>query len=418
MRPVLPTRISQSIFVASLLGVALGVASPAWANDFPILVQTVTVAGGKVSAVNAGPFQSLITTLQNNGTIPMGQNFINAGNPNTGTFVLPNRFTGAMFNARNFGSDGFGQGVYFQNLTGTTVDDVEVTMRNLTDTFAGSTGNADWKVTVTPPNAGANMPATMSITATGAGLPKDAYLWLKIPGAPPNTDATKPAQFNGKLTTKNPLAPGADPPPTPLPLSIGPSVGSPSASYNSSTGTLAFTDSTINFARYLDGSSTTSNGPTESIIGASLRINPTTFLGPDPSQPGVFDFADTFIQVSQGSTLYEDGTLGDIQVFPGSNVPGDTSELFGTLTWQDILPGLGSQYLDQNLAFAVKNGLFFDSDIAAVTNGFTQDGSSPGSLEIATISAVPEPSTLWLMALGVLPAVGRAQSLRRRLRRI
>src|SRR5208282_675764 len=139
------------------------------------------------------------------------------------------------------------QGVYLQNLTGTTVDNIEITMNNMTDTFAGSTGNADWMVTPTAPGGG--KPATLTITATGAGLAKNAYLWLSIPGAEKNTDVTTPWQFTGMLTTKNPL--GMGPllaPPTQLALGIGTGAGTgvPVASYSSGTGMLSFTNGTIN----------------------------------------------------------------------------------------------------------------------------------------------------------------------------
>jgi len=417
MKPVWLMKGALMVLATCVLGVVAVV--PASANAFPFLVQTVMVAGGNVTPVNAGPFQDLITNLQNAGTIPKGQNFLPAGNPMAGTNVLPNRFAAGYFNARNFGSDGFAQGVYFQNLTGTTVDDIEVTMNNLTDTFAGSKGNADWNVTVTAPNAGTNTPATLTITATGAGLPKDASLWLAIPAAPKNSDATKPWQFTGKLTTKNPLGLGpALAPPTRLALGIGTGsgAGAVTASYNAGTGILNFPDSTINVAQYLDGSSTTTNGPTESIIGSTLHIDPTAFLGPDPTVPGAYDFADTLVQVSQGSTTFEDATLGDIVAYPGSSVSGDTSELFGTLTWQNVIPGLGSMYVDQDLSVSVEDGLYFDSNLIAATNGFTQDGSSSGPIEIASVSVLPEPSTGWLVVVGVLAALGRTGALRRRFR--
>ena len=417
MKSVLLLRGVLIMFAASLLGISS--ALPASAAAFPILVQSVMVAGGNVTPINAGPFQTIITNLQTAGTIPKGQNFIPAGNPMAGTNVLPNRFTAAMFAARNFGSDGFAQGVYFQNLTGTTVDDIEITMNNMTDTFAGSTGNADWMVTPTAPGGG--KPATLTITATGAGLAKNAYLWLAIPGAEKNTDVTTPWQFTGMLTTKNPLGMGPlVAPPTKLALGIGTGVGAgvPVASYSSGTGMLSFTNGTINIARYLNGTSTMTNGPTESIIGGTVEIQPTAFLGADPTVSGAYDFADTLVQVFQGTTLFEDATLGDIVVYPGSSVSGDTSELFGTLTWQNVIPGLGSEYVDQDLAFSAQDGLYLDSNLISATNGFLDDGSSSGPLEIASISVVPEPPTVLLVTAGVFAAVCWTGSLRRRRYRI
>ncbi len=375
-------------------------APPAWSADYPFLAQTVTVANGKVTPDGNGPFKDLITKLQNAGTIPNNQIFLKAGNPKVGTNVLPNRFGKNYFNARNFGSDGFAQGVYFQNLTTTTVDDIEVTMNNTTDTFAGSTGNADWKVTATAPDAAKNIPATLTITATGAGLAKDASLWLSIPAAEKNSDATTPWQFNGKLTTKNPVA-QAPAPPMALSVGTGPGAGQPTASYNSTVGTLSFTDGTVNFARYVDGSTTTTNGPLESIIGATVVIQPTTFLGADPTIPGAFDFADTLVQVFQGSTLFEDATLGDLTVFKTNA----GSELYGTLDWQSLIPDLGSQYINQDLTNSVEDVLYLDGDLISATNGFSQSGSSDGPLTIASISGVPEPSTIWLIAIGMVSLV-------------
>lgn len=388
------------VFAGLLASVA---APPAWSADYPFLVQTVTVANGKVTPDGNGPFKDLVTKLQNAGTIPKNQDFLKAGNPAVGTNVLPNRFGKNYFNARNFGSDGFAQGVYFQNLTTTTVDDIEVTMNNTKDTFAGSTGNADWKVTATAPDAAKGIPATLTITATGAGgLAKNASLWLSIPAAEKNSDATTPWQFNGKLTTKNPVAQAPAPAPQ-LPLSIGtgPGAGRPTASYDAATGALSFTDGTVNFARYVDGSTTTTNGPSESIIGATVVIQPTTFLGADPTVPGAFDFADTLVQVFQGSTLFEDATLGGLTVFQTSS----GSELYGTLDWQSLIADLGSQYIYQDLTASVEDALYLDGDLISATNGFTQSASSDGPLTIASISGVPEPSTSWLIALGLVSLV-------------
>jgi hypothetical protein len=376
-------------------GLLASFAAPsAWSADYPFLVQSVTVANGKVTPDGKGPFQDLITKLQNAGTIPKNQDFLKAGNPRVGTNVLANRFAKSQFNAKNFGSDGFAQGVYFQNLTTTSVDDIEVTMNNTTDTFAGSTGNADWKVTVTPPDAAKGIAATLTITATAAGgLAKDASLWLSIPAAEKNIDATTPWQFTGKLTTKNPVAQAPAPaPPLALSIGTGQGAGQPTTSYNAGTSTLSFTDGTVKFARYVDGSTTTTNGPTESIIGAKVVIQPTTFLGADPHVPGAFDFADTLVQVFQGSTLFEDATLGDLTVFK----TGSGSELYGTLDWQSLIPGLGSQYIYQDLTASVEDALYLDGDLISATSGFTHSGSSEGPLTIASISGVPESST-WLL---------------------
>jgi hypothetical protein len=52
---------------------------------------------------------------------------------------------------------------------------------------------------------------------------------------------------------------------------------------------------------------------TESIIGSTVHIVPTAFLGAAPTIPGAYDFADTLVQIYQGSTLFEGATLGDIR---------------------------------------------------------------------------------------------------------
>ena len=117
--------------------------------------------------------------------------------------------------------------------------------------------------------------------------------------------------------------------------------------------------------------------------------------------------------MTQGSTLYMSGTLSDVRIYPTSSVPGDASELVGTLSWEDTYPGLGSRYLSEDYAFSELDDLFIDSNLIDVTNGFLQDGSASGPIGIASVSVVPEPSTVWLLAVGVM-ALTRSVSLRRR----
>jgi len=386
---------------------ALG-ATSARANDFPIMVQGVTVdpKSNTVTPVGNGPFTAL---LKNMG-LPATPNAFAQG-LGSSKFNLP------MFDPTKTGSVGDALGTLYVNVTKFPVSDIELTMNNLTDTFAGSMGtNGSWNAMVTAPNAGNNQPATLTITAAnmGSAIQPNQYLWLMIPAAPSDSDPKKPDQFTMKLTPAPPLP---APPPAMPPAKQAPAMGTggpgASLSYDAGTGMLTFSPGTVNVAQYLDGSSTTSNGPTESIIDSTITVQPTALIGPDPQIPGAYDFADTLVQVAQGSTIYLEGTLSDTRVYPDSSVAGDTSELVGDLTWEDTYPGLGSRYLTEDLSFSVLDDLFADGNLIADTSGFTQDGSASGPIEIASVSVTPEPSTLWLVAIGVMALAARVTTRRR-----
>lgn len=392
-----------------LVGILCAVgALPARADDFPIMVQGVTVdaKSNTVTPVGNGPFTALLKTMN----LPAAPNAFAEG-LGSSKFNLP------MFDPIKTGAVGDALGTLYVNVTKFPVSDIEVTMNNLTDTFAGSMGtNGSWNVMVTAPDAQNSKPATLTITAAnnGSAIQPNQYLWLMVPAAPSDSNPKKPDQFTMKLAPMPP--PPAPPAPVP-PAKQGPAMGTggPGAnmSYGAGTGTLTFTDSPINLVQYLDGSTTTTNGPTESILGSTIAVQPTTLIGPDPQVPGAYDFADTLVQVTQGSTLYMSGTLSDVRIYPTSSVPGDTSELVGTLAWEDTYPGLGSRYLSEDYAFSELDDLFVDNNLIDVTDGFLQDGSAPGPIEIASVSVVPEPSTVWLVAVGVMALVTRSVSLRR-----
>ena len=370
----------------------------AHANDFPIMVQGVTVdpKTNTVTPIGMGPFTQL---LKNKG-LPATPNAFAEGLGNT-KFNLP------MFDPTKMGSVGDALGTLYVNVTKFPVRDIEFSMNNLTDTFAGSMGtNGSWNVTVTAPDAKNNKPATLTITAANnnSAIQPNQHLWLMIPPAPSDSDPTKPDQFTATLTPKPPPPPppAAQPPKQQAPQ--GSTGGAPvPMSYDALTGTLTFGNGTVDVVQYLDGTSVTTNGPTESIIGGTIAVRPTTLVGQDPQIPGAFDFADTLVQITQGTTLYLDGTVSDIRVYPTS---GAASELVGSLTWGDVYPGLGSRYLGETLAFSALDDLFVDSNLVTATDGFTQDASTSGALAISSVSPTPEPSTVWLVALGAVVLAG------------
>jgi hypothetical protein len=77
------------------------------------------------------------------------------------------------------------------------------------------------------------------------------------------------------------------------------------ATVGSTPGTFELVGAVISKANYLDGTSTTSNGPNESIIGKSVTISGAT-------RTGDYTFNDAVITISDGSFNYLSATLSDI----------------------------------------------------------------------------------------------------------
>ncbi len=276
-------------------------------------------------------------------------------------------------------------------------------MNNLTDTFAGSSGtNGSWNVAVTAPDADKSKPATLTITAAdkASAIQPNQYLWLMVPAAPSDNNPKQPDQFTVNLTPAPPKPPPAPKPPEKGAPGMRTDKGSVDVSFDAQTGALIFGVGTVSRAWYLDGSSTTMNGPEESIIGSSIVVQPSELIGQDPQISGAYDFTDAFVQIMQGDTLYAGGTLTNIRVY----TTGSGSELVGELTWQSLYPSLGSRYLLEDWT-APLDDLFFDGDLVGATHNFTQDAVSLGELDIASVAA-PEPPASLLLAFGAAALAG------------
>jgi hypothetical protein len=313
------------------------------------------------------------------------------------------KFNLPMFDPTKTGSVGDALGVIYVNVTKFPVGDLEFVMNNLTDTFAGSMGtNGSWNVAVTPPDAAKGKPATLTITAAdkASAIQPNQYLWLMVPAAPSDSDPKKPDQFTVNLTPAPPKALPAPKPPEKRAPGIGTDKGSVDLSFDAQTGALTFGVGKVSRAWRLDGSSTTMNGPHESIIGSSIVVQPSELIGRDPQIPGAFDFANALVQIMQGGTLYAGGTLTNIRVYE----TGSGSELVGELTWQSLYPGLDSRYLLEDWTSPLDD-VFFDGDLIGATHDFTQDAVSLGELDVASV-ATPEPPASLLLAFGAAALAG------------
>jgi hypothetical protein len=181
---------------------------------------------------------------------------------------------------------------------------------------------------------------------------------------------------------------------------MAPAAGNPGGaglSFDASTNTISFNAGNVAFANYFDGSTTTTNGPTENVIGSQIQIGDMQVLGPSSDVPGALQLSDSGVALVQnGMTLLQAELVNDLLI-PDPSHPG-FAEIQGSLSILEEGEGLGSRYIDEYFTDSLASDLFFDSNILSATDNLTQDGEATGSAIIASVTSVSEPSVSLLLA--------------------
>ena len=368
----------------------------------PIIMDSVTlqVVAGVPTWVGpaGGPFITMF---------PQG---LPANDPNLTQGRIPPAARNAAF---PFGSIAATNGSIIKNSSGAALKDLEINL-TINQTFEGhdasDTGGKAFPDIPGLTNDG------KTITFSGGNIANGSSIWMKIPEAPqPGNPQGNATWFTGLGTPK--IAPAPAPAPmVPLRPAAGNDGTNPAStskmSYDSSTGTMSFQPGTVNVVQYLDGSSTRMNGPSESIIGGHITIAPMSLIGPSSSIPGAFSFSDSGLTITEGSTTFLGASLTNDVLIPDKSVPGFDSVLEGTLVWEEGQTGLSSslpsQFLNEyfNTPVSVAVGeVFFRTNLLGETGDLGMSGSFTGTVFVAD-SIVPEPTTLLLLGIGLVGALG------------
>jgi hypothetical protein len=142
----------------------------------------------------------------------------------------------------------------------------------------------------------------------------------------------------------------------------------------------------VGYAQYYDGTDANSNGPEESIIGASIVVDSTALVGPSSEIPGAYEFEDTPLAVRDSSSTLLAAWLREVLVIPDGSVPGYDCVVQATLDWEQEAPAGPSRYLLDSNIWSERNALFFRSNLLAATGGLSHATSVPvpGTFRIST----------------------------------
>jgi hypothetical protein len=353
----------------------------AWAKDWAIEVQRVEIKADVAPALVKGQ-----------GTGHFSKDYAGGVPFNDADILSGNKFNGVSFEKGGdgkgapWGSDGYKKGVVFRNdakIMGKNqiIEGIVITLLTKTDTFKGSDGGSDFDLKEGTDGDGY---PTLTITAKASKqLQPGDHLWMRIPFTGEGPARNK---FKGYLTGK--------PAPGELQLTgaleaLAPSVGtsgaSTLASFDLTSGTLTFSPISVTVVEYCDGSFSTQDSGSETIIGSNLTLYPTTLLGLSDS-PGAFAFSDTVLGLQQNDVVRVDGTLTDVVVIPDYSVPGFDSVVTGTLVWEGSAVDVQSRYLIEKFYTSQEVAVFFRSNLLTETNNFTQTGEASGPLQLSTTS--------------------------------
>lgn len=381
----------------------------ATADDKLILAQKVelkTVDGNPtLVGVGKGPF----TDMYPNGIDQSGKvTEQKPGKPSPADDLTQGRIPPGAGIKRDFGSIGASQGSIILNSSGKEVKEIEITTKgkdsnnNDNKIDPKSKDGDDFEVQLSPDGK------TITLKAkAGKELQKNERIWMLIPKGPQPGDPG-PKIYEGKVTlaSATPSAPGFQIPGNPKAEATSASV---SFQTLDGVGTLSFKPATIDLATYLDG--TTSNSPTDKVIGGQILIDNMKLLGPSPDIPGAFQFSDSSLAVvGDGQTLFQSG-LTNVLLVPDPENPGKT-HFQADLGFLIEGRAGGSRFLDEYFNFSSNlSGLFSQSDLLSVTKNFTISGETNANILLS--ASVPEPLTF----LGVGTAVGFGTFFKRKLNR-
>jgi hypothetical protein len=308
-------------------------------------------------------------------------------------------------------SRGFPNGSVITNGSSKDLEDLHLKITSPGDTWAVTSGAGSPFSTVTL------SPDKTDLVLSGGKVPPGSSFWLRMP---PTKEKGGTYTFEGRATPMNPPKPKApqksvvpeagNAPRQPAPdapenSQIPDSASPPRLSY--SGGTFEFFPGNINFANYRDGSSALANSPSESIIGAEMKIGPMQLVGSSPDIPGLFLLSSSTFSIEKDGFTLLDAGLDNIILTRDFSVPGFDTLVQATLRLPQSENALRSQFIDELFAGYGQGGALLDfySSILSVTNDLTFPGESSGAVitnAIVTNGGVPEPDALLLLSFGLL----------------
>jgi hypothetical protein len=188
----------------------------------------------------------------------------------------------------------------------------------------------------------------------------------------------------------------------------------------SGAGTITFTDTydpslssslfegVIN---YLDGSSATDNGSSETIFDQPVTISPITVLGQDGQGNFIFPSSPVPFEIGNASSgVYLQGNIVNIYGSDGADGP-----LFGGfLQITGLGTGLNSQLISDYETLESQGAVFavgFDPTFVTSTDDFTTSASQMGTVEIST-ALVPEPTSIGIVIIAGLGCLLRPRGIK------
>ncbi|MBV9813813.1 MAG: hypothetical protein JO326_13780 [Acetobacteraceae bacterium] len=203
-----------------------------------------------------------------------------------GAIGEPNRGANQVFTSR-----GFPNGSLIVNATTVPLTDLHLELTS-GDTFdPKSTGGAAFpNVAIT--NNG------KTIDFTGGNIPVGSSIWSQIP-----LTANFPGGVGAYVGRAAPMAAAV---PAPQPAPGKPQTGGSTGLNYNGNGGLSIQNFSDAFATYLDGSTTFSNTPFETIIGSQITVSGLQVLG---SANGAFQLSNGLLSITNGSSVYLDATI-------------------------------------------------------------------------------------------------------------